>query len=208
VAGAAQAVSDVFTAVWPTIEDTVLPLMTTLLTSIGPLVTLLVESLGPILQTVFDLFTVVWAAIGPALGPIIEAICAVIKPLADMLYSLVNAIKWIIDHLSGVAYLNPALTNPDLGAGGEAGANALVDLYKATPHAWGGFSSKPAIFGESGLEVAIPLTRGRGRAQQLVNQAGLAPDMTPLLDEIRALRREFARQNDRYVQLKVSGAVA
>ena len=104
--------------------------------------------------------------LGTLLPPLVELVKIVVPPLTKLLELIVGKAS------QGIAALGDLL-NAGVGwikgkvGGGEAAADPLAGL---TLNANGGFSDRPAIFGEAGLEAAIPIRPGSRRSLSLLSR--------------------------------------
>lgn len=118
----------------------------------------LLVSLAPLAQTILPLIS---TTLGTLLPPLVELVKIVVPPLTKLLELIVgrrarglpsSASCW------GRGRLDQG-KNRRRGAGRRGGDPAVRR---------GGFSDRPAIFGEAGLEAAIPIRRGNRRSLSLL----------------------------------------
>lgn len=121
-----------------------LPPLQTLLTAISPLLTALANLLGNVL------------------GPVLKVVGAIFQAICDLIAAFA---KPITDFINGIVNF--------FGGGGKAQeqlSNVSASDLEMQNYALGGFSARPAIFGEAGLEAAIPIKPGNPRSIGLLQR--------------------------------------
>lgn len=132
---------------------------TELLSGIVNSVADLLVNLAPIGEAVLPLIS---TTLGTLLPPLVELVKIVVPPLTKLLELIVGKAS------QGIAKLGELL-NAGVGwikgkvGGGEPAA-------EVPQFARGGFSDRPAIFGEAGLEAAIPIRPGSRRSLSLLSR--------------------------------------
>ena len=126
-----------------------------------------IETLGSFVTQVVNL-AVGLMPIATDLPPVLELVRVVLPPLTKFLDLVVRVISKIIqigvDVFKSLFGSGKQQTAVDLGNA----QGVLVDNYGK--FAQGGFSARPAIFGEAGLEAAIPIKRGNRRSISLLQR--------------------------------------
>ena len=132
---------------------------TELLSSIVNSVADLLVNLAPIGEAVLPLIS---TTLGTLLPPLVELVKIVVPPLTKLLELIVGKAS------QGIAKLGELL-NAGVGwiKGKVGGGEPAADVPQ---FARGGFSDRPAIFGEAGLEVAIPIRPGSRRSLSLLSR--------------------------------------
>lgn len=132
---------------------------TELLSSIVNSVADLLVNLAPIGEAVLPLIS---TTLGTLLPPLVELVKIVVPPLTKLLELIVGKAS------QGIAKLGELL-NAGVGwiKGKVGGGEPAADVPQ---FARGGFSDRPAIFGEAGLEAAIPIRPGSRRSLSLLSR--------------------------------------
>jgi len=153
----AQLVMIIFQIISPFI-----PVLLSLVEALLPPIMEILQALMPYLEALTPILSVVADIIG---GILVDAI-KIVSPLLEGLAKIIGTVvKGIASVIGGIADF--------LGLSGNAEVQASVTTaeYAGTggKFAEGGFANRPSIFGEDGLEVAIPIKR-TPRSLSLLNQ--------------------------------------
>lgn len=167
-AALAPALNQVFMALFEAIQPVLGPLLEIVTMLLPPLVEILsalMQILGPMLKTAIDIvkYLVEW------MMPIIEQIADRWQKIADLFNKYVGWVKNIF--FSGDGGTGDSDGSDD---GGNGVGGGTIPAY-----AYGGFTNRPSIFGDDGLEAAIPIKPGNNRSINLLNKTasllGAAP---------------------------------
>lgn len=136
--------------------------------TLGSFVTQVVNLAVGLMPIATDLLPVITRLLSSILPPVLELVRVVLPPLTKFLDLVVRVISKIIqigvDVFKSLFGSGKQQTAVDLGNA----QGVLVDNYGK--FAQGGFSARPAIFGEAGLEAAIPIKRGNRRSISLLQR--------------------------------------
>lgn len=149
-----------------------------------PIVVLGIKTLMEAVSPLIPVFTQFVEAILPPIAEILTAIMPLVSNLADLVATILGpALKSIATFLSNIAKLVSIVAKPLAGIVKNnaefyksGGASATVapenrgssSVYMGlNAYANGGFASAPSIFGEAGLEAAIPIRPGNARSLSL-----------------------------------------
>lgn len=119
----------------------------------------LLVSLAPLAQTILPLIS---TTLGTLLPPLVDLVKIVVPPLTKLLELIVGRASQGIAKLGELLGAGVGWIKEKTG-GGEPGGGAEIPQFGR-----GGFSDRPAIFGEAGLEAAIPIRRGNRRSLSLL----------------------------------------
>lgn len=129
--------------------------------ALGGFATQVAELALQLLPIAMEILPVVQNLITTLLPPLLEIIKIVLPPLTKFLNLVITVLGKLIgagaDAISAVVGLFS-------GKGGE-GSGGSVPTF-----AQGGFANRPSIFGEAGLEAAIPIKRGNPRSLSLLRR--------------------------------------
>lgn len=175
-----------------------LPLVMQLLPQFGSLLQMAIPPLVRIGQQIIPVIVRVIGTVMTAIRPLIPPIIQFVQTLLPPLVQILTAVSPLLIQLANItaAVLGPALTlvvniitklanlissvakpigdffgqvGSFLGIGGQKSSAAAVTATKAVPkYANGGFANSPSIFGEAGLEAAIPIRPGSSRSMGLL----------------------------------------
>ena len=115
----------------------------------------LLESVGPVLEDLMPIIKAVGGLIGDTLITAIQLATEFLKGL----HKIIQKISDLLDKLED---------NDIHAVSGYQPEKTKVSSFRN--HAFGGFTNKPAIFGDAGREVAIPIKYKSPRSLQLFNQ--------------------------------------
>lgn len=132
--------------------------------ALGGFVAQLTDLAVQLVPIAMELLPVIQSLLMTILPPLLEIIRVVLPPLTKFLTLVISVIGKIIG--VGQQILGSVA---GLFAGGAADA-AATPGGELAGFARGGFSSRPAIFGEAGLEAAIPIRRGNPRSLALLQR--------------------------------------
>lgn len=146
------------------IMPVVIQVIQTVLTAIKPLippilqfVQMLLPPLVQILTAVSPLLIQLANIISAILGPALSFVAGLIQKLADIISAVAKPIGEFFGKIGSF-----------LGIGG--GDKSISVSAKVPKYATGGFADRPSIFGEAGLEAAIPIRPGSARSIGLLIQ--------------------------------------
>jgi phage-related protein len=150
--------------IMPIIISVIQTLLTALQPLIPPIMQFVQALLPPIQQVLSALSPVIIAmatVLGAVLGPALGFIVGLIQQLADLISSVAKPIGDFFGKIGSF-----------LGIGGQAQQQVASIGSAATVKAYanGGLANSPSIFGEAGLEMAIPIRPGSGRSLNLLAQ--------------------------------------
>lgn len=145
-----------------------IPLLTQLVEALLPPVMKILQAILPLVEALAPILTAIANVISKVLGKAIEWITPLLKWLGDIIAAIVNGIGKLI---SGIGNL--------LGLSGKK-VNIQANLAGSMPkYGEGGFANRPSIFGDKGLEVAIPIER-TPRSLSLLNQTARMLGVGPI----------------------------
>lgn len=133
--------------------------------ALGGFVAQLAELAVQLMPIAMELLPVIQNLLTTILPPLIEIIKVVLPPLTKFLTLVINVIGKLIG--VGGKVIEKVVS---LFTGGSASTATSTPSGELTGFARGGFSSRPAIFGEAGLEAAIPIRRGNPRSLALLHK--------------------------------------
>lgn len=149
--------------------------------ALGGFVGQLAELAVQLMPIAMELLPVIQNLLMTILPPLIEIIKVVLPPLTKFLTLVINVIGKLIG--VGGKVIEKVVS---LFTGGSASTATSTPGGELAGFARGGFSSRPAIFGEAGLEAAIPIRRGNPRSlallqrtAELLGVAGRGTDTAP-----------------------------
>lgn len=131
-----------------------MPIFLNLVQIILPPMKALIQAIAPLVSTLASIFSVV-------LAPALSLVSGILTPLCEMIAKFAGPVAELAGKIAS------------LWSGGvvEGTAQAIEnDKEQLGLYAKGGFSSKPAIFGEAGLEAAIPIKPGNPRSIGLLHK--------------------------------------
>lgn len=120
-------------------------------TQLSPIATRLLPLIGDTLKTVMPVLIEIISLVLP---PVVDFLEIVIKAMNTALSKGAEVIGKIIDYFKG--------------AKGTNGTSSDAPTFPK--YASGGFANRPSIFGEAGLEAAIPIKRGNKRSISLLER--------------------------------------
>ena len=203
-----------------------LPLVMQLLPQFGCLLQMVLPPLVRIGQQIIPVIVQVIGTVMMALRPLIPPIMQFVQALLPPLVKILTAVAPLLIQVANItaAVLGPALTlvvniitklanlitavakpigdffgkvGPFLGIGGQKSATAAVAAKKAVPaYAQGGFADSPSIFGEAGLEAAIPIRPGNSRSMGLLAKTAQLLGMRNQYGSQPVPQRGFFRNGD------------
>ncbi len=162
-----------------------IPLLTQTLSTLVPFITQLASMLAPALN---EIFTELFAALQPLIEPLLELVTMLLPPLIMIITAILKALAPVLEFIvvfvkKLVEYLMPGIEKI------AENVQWLADIFKKAfswlarwsftgktdgagldEYAKGGFASRPSIFGEAGLEAAIPIKPGNSRSLALLNR--------------------------------------
>lgn len=176
----------------PIITQAVQVLLTVLEPLLPPLIAF-VENLLPPIQTVLTaiapLLSTVAQIIGSVLGPALKMVTDLITGLADLIARIANPVGDFFKKVGGFLGIGGKVQS-EVAAVGSSTAGIKLPAY-----AQGGFTSSPAIFGDDGLEAAIPIRPGNprslsllARTAKLLGVAGRYPKNQPEQEKVEPER--------------------
>ncbi|MFO7153936.1 MAG: hypothetical protein DIU64_003105 [Caldicoprobacter oshimai] len=145
-----------------------MPLISQLVEAILPPVLQILQAILPLVEALAPILTAIANVISKVLGKAIEWITPLLKWLGEVIATIVNGIGKFISGIGNLLGLNGKKVNLQ--------ANLAGSLPK---YAEGGFSNRPAIFGDDGLEVAIPIER-TPRSLSLLDQTARMLGVGPI----------------------------
>ena len=125
------------------------------------LVQLILPPLSSLLQAVVPLVSSLASVFSMVLAPALSLVSSILTPICDLIASFAGPIA----DLAGKIAAAWSGRNVEVAAEGIEDTREYYGLY-----AKGGFSSRPAIFGEDGLEAAIPIKPGNPRSLGLLQR--------------------------------------
>lgn len=123
------------------------------------LVSVLLPPFAALLEAVMPIISTLASILLSVLVPAFAAVSAIITPVFDVLSKIAGVISKVAGKV-GAFFTGNAVE----------GMNASLAADGMTGYANGGFASRPSIFGEAGLEAAIPIKRGSPRSVSLLYQ--------------------------------------
>ncbi|RPF41915.1 hypothetical protein EDD70_2975 [Hydrogenoanaerobacterium saccharovorans] len=152
-----------------------------------PIIVELVGTLMTALEPIIPIFMDIVKTILPPIALLLQAIMPLISGLASLLGGVLSVaishlVEWLtpaLELLKGIGdiigkvggaiggFLNDKVA-PLFGGGASKSAQAQTQSLPA--YARGGFADSPSIFGEAGLEAAIPIKRGSARSIGLLHR--------------------------------------
>lgn len=152
-----------------------------------PIIVELVGTLMTALEPIIPIFMDIVKTILPPIALLLQAIMPLISGLASLLGGVLSVaishlVEWltpVLELLKGIGdiigkvggaiggFLNDKVA-PLFGGG--ASKSAVAQTKSLPAYARGGFADSPSIFGEAGLEAAIPIKRGSARSIGLLHR--------------------------------------
>ena len=121
----------------------------------------LLPPLMQILTAVSPLLVQIAGIVGNVLGPVLSFVVGVIQNIADLISSVAKPVGDFFGKIGSFLGISGS-AQQQISSIGSSASSAKIPAY-----ANGGFSSRPAIFGEAGLEAAIPIRPGNARSLSL-----------------------------------------
>lgn len=196
------------------------PLVMQLMPSFGSLLKLIMPPLLQIGQLVIPIVVQVVQALITALQPILPVVMQLIQAILPAISALLSAIAPWLEHIANIVstvlvvavqafdkVITPIITKISefWGIVGKAFGGISGGLLKLINpssedempgYANGGFSDEPAIFGEAGLEAAIPIRRGNPRSllllQRTAQMLGVGKQYNIAGDDDKSIRFTYA----------------
>ncbi|MVB11080.1 hypothetical protein CAFE_17820 [Caprobacter fermentans] len=153
--------------IMPVIVSVVQTLLTALQPLIPPIMQFVQALLPPIQQMLSALSPVIIAiatVLGAVLGPALSLVAGIIQKIADIISAVAKPIGDFFGKIGSFLGIS-GQAQQQIASVGSAASTATVPAY-----ANGGLASSPSIFGEAGLEMAIPIRPGSGRSLNLLAQ--------------------------------------
>jgi phage-related protein len=144
------------------VVQTFLAALQPLIPPIMQFVQALLPPLMQILTAVAPLLIQIAGIVGTILGPALSFVVGVITNIADLISSVAKPFGDFLGKIGSFLGVSGSAQQQIAGVGSTA-ASVNVPAY-----ANGGFSSRPSIFGEAGLEAAIPIRPGNTRSMGLL----------------------------------------
>lgn len=145
-----------------------IPVLLQLVETLLPPVMQILQATMPLLQVLAPILTGIAQIISDVLGKAIKFITPLLEGLANIITAVVGGIGKFIGNIGRF-----------LGFSGKS-VDIQANVSKNMPkYATGGFADRPSIFGEDGLEAAIPIER-TPRSLSLLNQTARMIGATPV----------------------------
>ncbi len=147
--------------IMPIIIQVVQTFLTALQPLIPPIMQFVQALLPPIVQVltaISPLLIQIANIVGTVLGPVLSFVVTVITKIADLITSIAKPFGDFLGKIGSFLGVSGTAQQQMAGVGSSAAA-ANVPAY-----ANGGFANRPSIFGEAGLEAAIPIRPGNARS--------------------------------------------
>lgn len=138
--------------------QTLLAVIQPILPPIIQVVQQLLPPIAQILTAVAPLLIQLATIIGSVLGPVLSFVVGIIKTIADLISWIAKPLGDFLGKIGSLLGISGKAQNK-ISSLGSTSSTAKVPGY-----ANGGFSATPAIFGENGLEAAIPIRPGNVRS--------------------------------------------
>ena len=136
--------------------------------SLGQFVSQIVDLVVGLTPIAMNLLPVITRLLNTILPPLLNLVRIILPPLTKFLDLVVRVVNKIIQ--IGVDVFRAIFgTDKQTTANGINEASGVLVKNYGT-YANGGFSARPAIFGEAGLEAAIPIKRGNRRSISLLQR--------------------------------------
>lgn len=163
----------------------IVELVGTLMTALAPIIPIfmdIVQTILPpialLLQAIMPLISGLASLLGGVLSVAISQLVGWLTPLLEFLQKIGEIIGWLGGKIGG--FLSDKIA-PIIGAisgksgiaglfGAGTGKSAQAQTQSLPAYARGGFADSPSIFGEAGLEAAIPIKRGSARSIGLLHR--------------------------------------
>ena len=162
----------------------IFPPLLTLGQQIMPIVILVVQTLMSVLQPLIPPIMQFVQVLLPPLMQILTALSPLLVQIAGIIGSVIGpALSIVINFITQIANLISSVAKPVgdffnsvgsfLGISGQAkqeiaSVGSAASTAKVPAYANGGFANRPSVFGEAGLEAAIPIKPGNARSMGLL----------------------------------------
>lgn len=220
-AGAGPVVMDLLSKLMPIIAGVGQSLMTHLMSVLPylPMVTKpfmqILMMILPLLKSLMPIISFVAKALLVVLGGALQFLLPILQGFVNIITALLDGLTWLGSGIGKVLGISDKSITAN--AGKSSTSSFGEKKHPTNPramkrHAWGGFSNRPAIFGDDGLEAAIPIrrdARSLGLLNQTAKMIGAAPGGNPIQlnfapvyygNAVQEIRDEFERQ---YEQLQM-----
>lgn len=151
----------------------IISVVQTLLTAIQPLIPPIMQFVQALLPPIQEVLTALSPVIltianivGTILGPAISLVVGLIQKVADVISAVAKPVGDFFNSVGSFLGIGGQAQNEIATVGSTASTAATIPAY-----AHGGLANRPSIFGEAGLEMAIPIRPGSGHSLQLLAQA-------------------------------------
>ena len=163
--------------------QTLLPPIITIAQQIMPIVILALQTLLAVIQPILPPIIQVAQQLLPPIAQILTAIAPLLIQMATILGAVLGPVlSFVVGLIQKIADLISMVSKPFgdflgkigslLGVSGKAQSTissigSTSSTAKVPAYAAGGFADSPSVFGEAGLEAAIPIRRGSARSLSL-----------------------------------------
>lgn len=142
------------------VVQTFLAVLEPLIPPIMQFVQALLPPIVQILTAISPLLIEIANIVGTVLGPALSFVVTIIQGIADLISAVAKPLGDFIGQIGSLFGMNAQQNSGSI--------KGLVSSNKLLTYANGGFANSPSIFGEAGLEAAIPIKPGNARSMGLL----------------------------------------